>query len=355
MFMGPTENTHASEILSWYDVHRRAMPWRALPGEPSNPYRIWISEVMLQQTTVVTVRPYFGEFIRRWPNVEALASANLDDVLHCWQGLGYYARARSLLKCARTLVKNYGGIFPKSEEMLLTLPGIGPYTAAAICAIAFDMRTVVVDGNVERVMARLFRVKEPLPAAKAMLRALAGQLTPTNRCGDYCQAVMDLGATICLPSRPRCTLCPWEKHCRGRDIAEELPKRPPKLKKPIRRGYVFWIACPNGMVLLKRRPESGLLGGMIEFPTTAWHEDASIQDGYQATRQAPIDVTQWASTTKRIHHTFTHFRLELEVLKGRAGSNTNLPEGMFWCEVENFRNHAFPTVMKKVAKSILGY
>ena len=355
MLMEPTKNTHAYEILVWYDVHRRAMPWRALPGELSDPYRIWLSEVMLQQTTVAAVRPYFTKFIRRWPNVDALAGANLDDVLHCWQGLGYYARARSLLKCAKTLVEHYGGKFPKSEEMLLTLPGIGPYTAAAICAIAFDMRAVVVDGNVERVMARLFRVKVPLPGVKPMLRAFAGQLTPSNRCGDYCQAVMDLGATICLPSRPKCMLCPWVKRCRGRDIAEKLPKRPPKLKKPIRRGFVFWIECPNGMVLLRRRPESGLLGGMIEFPTTAWHEDASIQDSYQATGQAPIDVTDWASTKKRIHHTFTHFRLELEVLKGRAGSKVILPEGVFWCAVGNFKNYAFPTVMKKVVKSALGH
>ncbi|MEL0021289.1 MAG: A/G-specific adenine glycosylase, partial [Rickettsiales bacterium] len=223
--MNLPDATRAETILDWYDRHRRAMPWRALPGKRADPYAVWLSEIMLQQTTVATVGSYFVEFLSRWPTVEALATADLDDVLHCWQGLGYYARARNLHRCAGVVARDFGGCFPESESELLSLPGIGPYTAAAIRAIAFDKRAVVVDGNVERVMARIFRVTAPLPDSKPVLRAHADTLTPDNRPGDYAQAVMDLGATVCVPRRPKCMLCPWQADCAGRDIAEKLPAR----------------------------------------------------------------------------------------------------------------------------------
>ena len=247
--------THASEILDWYNRHRRTMPWRAPSGVRPDPYAVWLSEIMLQQTTVATVGPYFTEFISRWPTVVALAATDLDDVLHAWQGLGYYARARNLHRCANVVSESYGGQFPEEEEALLSLPGVGTYTAAAIRAIAFDKRAVVVDGNVERVMARLYRETDPLPDVKGKLRDRADELTPGVQPGDYAQAVMDLGATVCIPRRPKCMLCPWTAHCRGKDIAESLPARRPKPEKPTRHGTIFWIERPDGSVLCGGAPK----------------------------------------------------------------------------------------------------
>ena len=224
----------SAALLAWYDRHRRAMPWRALPGQTPDPYAVWLSEIMLQQTTVATVSPYFKRFLARWPTVADLAAADLDDVLHAWAGLGYYARARNLHKCAAAVATKHGGIFPDTEADLLKLPGIGPYTAAAVAAIAFGHKATVVDGNVERVMARLFAVTDPLPGSKARLKALAESLTPDERCGDYAQATMDLGATICSPTNPACGICPWRDGCDGQKqgIAVELPKKSPKRNAP---------------------------------------------------------------------------------------------------------------------------
>ncbi len=351
--MSPRDATRASEILDWYDRHRRSMPWRALPGERTAPYAVWLSEIMLQQTTVATVGPYFTEFLSRWPTVGDLAAADLDDVLHCWQGLGYYARARNLHKCAGVVSSQYNGHFPEEEAALLSLPGIGPYTAAAIRAIAFDKRAVVVDGNVERVMARLFRETDPLPDVKSSLRERADSLTPDERPGDYAQAVMDLGATVCIPRRPKCMICPWVDHCLGRDIAESLPARRPKPEKPTRRGVVYWIERPDGAVLIGRRPESGLLGGMMEFPSTAWREDMEIEDISDVSRHAPLAATQWSADSGLVRHGFTHFHLELRVLKGRVGAGTPAPDDMLWCSIDSFADQAFPTVMKKVAEKVL--
>ncbi|MAJ93752.1 MAG: A/G-specific adenine glycosylase, partial [Rhodospirillaceae bacterium TMED63] len=221
-------------LLAWYDQHRRAMPWRALPGQTPDPYAVWLSEIMLQQTTVATVGPYFKRFLARWPTVADLAAADLDDVLHAWAGLGYYARARNLHKCAAAVATKHGGIFPDNEADLLKLPGIGPYTAAAVAAIAFGRKATVVDGNVERVMARLFAVTDPLPGSKARLKELAESLTPNERCGDYAQATMDLGASICSPTNPVCGICPWRDGCDGQaqGIAVELPKKSPKKGRP---------------------------------------------------------------------------------------------------------------------------
>src|SRR5260370_25377435 len=259
-------------LLAWYDCHRRRLPWRAPVGVAPDPYRVWLSEIMLQQTSVATVSPYFDRFVARWPNISALASASLDEVLHLWQGLGYYARARNLHACARAVVARHAGVFPGDPADLRALPGIGDYTAAAIAAIAFDRREAAIDGNVERVVARLYAVREPLPAAKPRLRALARALVPECRAGDFGQAMMDLGATICTPLRPRCVLCPWRTGCTAATagLTEALPARTEKPERPLRFGVVFWLTRPDGAVLLRRRPERGLLGGMIEIPSTPW-------------------------------------------------------------------------------------
>ena len=337
----------SSLILDWYDRHRRAMPWRVLPGTAPDPYHIWVSEIMLQQTTVATVGPYFKRFIALWPTVADLAAAELDEVLHGWQGLGYYARARNLHKCAKVIVADYGGAFPDTEAALLKLPGIGPYTAAAVAAIAFGRKATVVDGNVERVMARLFAVEIPLPTAKDELRAHAASLTPGDRCGDYAQAVMDLGATICSPANPACAICPWRDSCAARrlGIAAELPKKLPKPERPTRRGIAFWIVAPDGSVLLRRRPESGLLGGMMEIPSTDWLET-------QWTVAAAIEVApvkaDWQPVKGLVRHTFTHFHLELTVLAGRIDTKA-VADGM-WCAPGKFGEFALPAAMKKVVR-----
>ncbi len=337
-----------ARLLAWYDRHRRDLPWRAAPGKRADPYRVWLSEVMLQQTTVATVVPYFEAFLKRWPDLETLAAAELDEVLHAWQGLGYYARARNLHRCARELVAFHGGRFPETEAELRRLPGIGSYTAAAIVAIAFDRRAVVVDGNVERVMARLFRVEEPLPGARARFRRLAAALTPAERPGDYAQAVMELGATVCVPRTPRCDRCPWATSCAGREIAERLPLRAPRRTRPTRRGMAFWLVRPDGAVLLRRRPQRGLLGGMTEFPSTEWR-DGPLPDPASAQRGSPLAARRWRALPGVVHHTFTHFHLELAVLAGKVAKDVAAPEGCFWCPVGRLSEHALPTVMKKVA------
>ena len=346
--------TRASEILDWYSRHRRTMPWRAPSGVRPDPYAVWLSEIMLQQTTVATVGPYFTEFIFRWPTVAELAAANLDDVLHAWQGLGYYARARNLHRCANVVSKSYGGQFPEEEVALLSLPGVGTYTAAAIRAIAFDKRAVVVDGNVERVMARLYRETDPLPDVKGKLRDHADELTPGVQPGDYAQAVMDLGATLCIPRRPKCMLCPWTNHCRGKDIAESLPARRPKPEKPTRHGTIFWIERPDGSVLVRRRPEKGLLGGMMEFPSTVWREGARDSDVSALFHHAPVTAMEWYPVAGIVRHVFTHFRLELKVLKGHVAQNTDAPTDTRWSTIDGLADLALPTVMKKVAEKAIG-
>ncbi len=332
-------------LLDWYDRHRRDLPWRAKPGELPDPYRVWLSEIMLQQTTVATVGGYFGRFMARWPSVSALAAASLDEVLHLWQGLGYYARARNLHACARAVAERHGGRFPDTELELRALPGIGDYTAAAVAAIAFGRRATPVDGNVERVTARLFAHAEPLPEAKPALRQLAATLTPAERAGDYAQAVMDLGATVCTPKKPRCILCPWREACRGRlqGIAEVLPARRARAEKPLRRGVAFWAVRPDGAVLLRRRPEAGLLGGMMEVPSTPWREAPWSEA--EAKAAAPVPAG-WRPLPGVVRHSFTHFHLELAVLAGevRAGFS----KGGKWVRLDDLASEALPTLMKKV-------
>lgn len=334
----------ADRLLAWYDRSRRRLPWRSDPGSWPDPYHVWLSEVMLQQTTVGTVGPYFRKFLENWPTVDALAAAPLDDVLHAWAGLGYYARARNLHKCAKAVATEHGGTFPDTEDGLLALPGIGRYTAAAVAAIAFGRRAVVVDGNVERVMARLFRVLDPLPDSKPSLTALADRCTPSERAGDYAQAVMDIGATICTPKRPKCVICPVLDLCAGRDVAESLPARKPKPAKPTRRGTAFWIVRPDGAVLFRRRPESGLLGGMMEPPSSDWLAE-KVADA-----TPPLTVADSTKLDGIVRHTFTHFHLELEVHHCRVGLDAVAPDGMRWVLPDRFGDLALPTVMKKIVR-----
>jgi A/G-specific adenine glycosylase len=335
-------------LLAWYDRHRRDLPWRSPPGARPDPYRVWLSEIMLQQTTVVTVAPYFDRFMARWPDVSSLAASSLDEVLHQWQGLGYYARARNLHACARAVAERHGGRFPDDAGGLRSLPGIGEYTAAAIAAIAFGRREAAVDGNVERVVARLFAVRDPMPAAKPRLRALTRELVPAQRAGDFAQAMMDLGATICTPRKPRCVLCPWREDCAARagGFAEDLPVPAEKPERPLRHGVVFWLQRSDGAVLLRRREERGLLGGMIEVPSTPWRE--AEWDMGEALAHAPANIS-WTKLPGTVHHGFTHFPLDLTIL---AAATDNPPDGI-WATPAQFKDHAFPTLTKKVVKHAL--
>jgi A/G-specific adenine glycosylase len=297
---------------------------------------------------VATVGPYFRDFLARWPTVEALAAADLDQVLHAWQGLGYYARARNLHRCARVVVEQHGGGFPDTEAGLLELPGIGAYTAAAIAAIAFDRHATPVDGNIERVTARLFAVTEPLPAAKPELRRLAAMLTPKKRAGDFAQALMDLGSSVCLVGKPKCLVCPISGGCKALalGIAGDLPARSPKRARPLRHGAVFWAVRRDGSVLLRRRPEEGLLGGMMEFPSTDWR--AKPWGPVEALASAPLSA-KWTALPGLVRHGFTHFELELRVFSGRARGNT---KGV-WCPIDRLSEMALPTLMKKVVRHAL--
>jgi A/G-specific adenine glycosylase len=331
--------TLSRQLLAWYDAHARIMPWRVSPGDRAigvrpDPYRVWLSEVMLQQTTVAAVKDYFHRFTARWPTVGDLAAAEDAAVMGEWAGLGYYARARNLLKCARAVVADHGGRFPDTREGLLTLPGIGPYTASAVAAIAFDLPATVVDGNVERVMARMFSVLTPLPAAKQELTALAEGLTPQARPGDYAQAVMDLGATICTPRSPACGICPWVHSCEARraGIQAELPRKLPKADKPLRRG-TLWLGHQKGALLLERRPDRGLLGGMLGIPGDGW-------DG--AGGPAPADAA-WQEVGE-VRHTFTHFHLILRVLVAPVPGPADRGQ---WLPRAAFRPADLPTVMRK--------
>lgn len=341
----------ATELLGWYDRHRRLLPWRARPGERPDPYRVWLSEIMLQQTTVATVSAFFDRFVARFPSIEALAKASLDDVLHAWQGLGYYARARNLHRCARVIVAEHGSRFPDTEAGLRALPGIGAYTAAAIAAIAFDRKAAAVDGNVERVVARLFAVETPLPGAKAELRTLAETLVPEQRSGDFAQALMDLGATLCTPRSPQCILCPWQSACRGRaaGIADSFPRRRARPEKPTRHGFAFWAVRPDGSVLLRKRPENGLLGGMMEVPSTEWRENAI--DEAEARRLAPVRAA-WVRLPGTVRHTFTHFHLELTVLAGEVAAGAKADGA--WVPLDRLSEQALPTAIKKIVNHALG-
>jgi A/G-specific adenine glycosylase len=322
-------------LLRWYDAHRRELPWR---GAKPDPYRVWLSEIMLQQTAVAAVRPYFERFTARWPTVEALARTEDAELMRAWAGLGYYARARNLLACARKVVADHGGRFPDSEAELLKLPGIGRYTAAAIAAIAFGRRAVVVDGNVERVVSRLDAVEEKLPAAKPQLSALADRLTPAERPGDHAQAMMDLGATVCTPRSPRCGACPVAARCRAYQLGrpEEFPRKVARKPKPQRQGRAYWLEH-HGEVLLVRRPERGLLGGMLALPTGSWADELA-DDG------APASAA-W-SDAGAVAHVFTHFALTLRLSCARPDRRE--ADGVWW-PVDRIGEAGLPTVFAKAA------
>jgi A/G-specific adenine glycosylase len=302
----------AAALLAWYDTHRRALPWRAKAGERAEPYRVWLSEIMLQQTTVQAVGKYYRAFLARWPDVPALAAAPLDDVLAAWAGLGYYARARNLHRAAQVVVEEFGGEFPASYEQLKRLPGVGGYTAGAIAAIAFDLPFLAMDANAERVLARLFAVDEPLPKAKPKLHALGQQLVPRARAGDFAQALMDLGAAICTPKKPACGSCPVNAFCDAfqRGIQEQLPVKGEKPSRPLKRGAAFVARDATGAVLLVKRPENGLLGGMLQPPLGPWTEEFPSTE--VALAQAPFPA-DWKKRLGIVRHGFTHFELEIEV------------------------------------------
>jgi A/G-specific adenine glycosylase len=359
----PGENSTGTEgawtvnaMLAWYDRARRDLPWRAPPGGRTDPYRVWLSEIMLQQTTIKAVAPYYTEFLRRWPRVEVLAAAGLDEVLSAWAGLGYYARARNLHACAQVVASEHAGVFPDTEAELLKLPGIGPYTAAAIAAIAFERRAAVVDGNVERVLARFYGVETPLPAGKPQLREYARELAPAARPGDFAQAMMDLGATVCTPRSPTCSRCPLKSNCvgRSRGLREVLPYKAPKKERPTRRGMVYFVRHGDE-VLLRRRPDKGLLGGMAEVPGSPWAEGRDSGDDPLA--HAPVSG-KWSKVPGLVEHTFTHFRLELSVYHTTLGKELEIfdaarPHDCFWVDRHDLDDQALPSVMRKVISHAL--
>lgn len=345
----------ASALLAWYDRHARQLPWRVPPaagkrGERPDPYHVWLSEVMLQQTQVATVRKYYLKFLSLWPAVSDLARAETEDVMKAWAGLGYYSRARNLKKCAEVVAFELGGQFPQTAEGLKALPGIGDYTSAAISAIAFDEPVAVVDGNIERVITRQFRIEEPVRVSKPDIRAKVQDLLPLDRPGDFAQAMMDLGATLCSPRNPACGLCPVSASCQAfeKGAMERYPVKAAKAEKPTRKGAAFIIRNRDGAIWLQKRAENGLLGGMSEVPGTAW---TSRNDGATGDAALPFEADWRRAGSAR--HTFTHFHLELEVwlldapdenLSKLAGGQW---DGGWWSMPEDLAGEALPTVMRK--------
>lgn len=335
-----------ARLLAWYDGARRTLPWRAPPGERAEPYHVLVSEVMLQQTTVATVRSRYADFLARFPDLATLAAAPLDDVLHAWQGLGYYRRARGLHAAARAAVARHGGRLPADVAALEALPGIGPYTAAAVAAIAYDVPVLAVDANVERVLARLFAVTTPLPRARGELRRIARELAPAERPGDAVQAVMELGALVCRPAKPACLACPLRTGCAAHaaGIAEQLPHKTPKAARAARFATAFHLTRPDGAVLFRRRPADGLLGGLVELPSTPWR--GAAPDAPEA--EAPA-ATVWRPVPGTVRHVFTHLTLELELRVGRIddGRRVGVAEPI-WCPPGSFDSLALPTLTRKL-------
>ncbi len=329
-----------SDLLAWYDAHARTLPWRAKPGQAIDPYSVWLSEVMLQQTTVATVGPYFRAFRAKWPTVQDLAAAAQADVLAAWAGLGYYSRARNLHACAQMVAHQFDGHFPANEADLRTLPGVGPYTAAAVAAIAFNESAVVVDGNIDRIMTRLHAAHRPIRNNKAAIYAWAAALTPHHRPGDHAQALMDLGATVCRPAQPACVTCPIQTHCAAHDqgLAADLPRKPPRRVKPTRHGLAYVITNRAGHVLIAKRPPKGLLGGMDALPTSAW------------TTPCPAPRPDAKSLQILVRHTFTHFHLRLHLYTAPEGAAADFPGARF---VSDFSGLALPTLFKKALNKII--
>jgi A/G-specific adenine glycosylase len=345
---GAPDQGRPAALLAWYDRHRRILPWRPPSGTLADPYAVWLSEIMLQQTTVRAVGPYFEKFMARWPSVVALGQASLDDVLRMWAGLGYYSRARNLHACAVAVTREHRGRFPDTEDGLRALPGIGPYTAAAIAAIAFGRRCMPVDGNIERVVSRLYAVEDELPKAKPTIQALATTLLGPERAGDSAQALMDLGATICTPKKPACALCPLNEDCaaRLRGDAETFPRKARKKTGELRRGAAF-VVTRGDQVLLRTRAAKGLLGGMTEVPNSDW---IAGQNDVAAKAQAPHlnGLSRWHRKPGVVSHVFTHFPLELVVYTAHVAAGTRAPAGMRWAKIDSLAGEALPNLMRKV-------
>jgi A/G-specific adenine glycosylase len=334
-------------MLAWYDRHRRILPWRGLAGEQVDPYRVWLSEIMLQQTTVESVKPYFAKFLTLWPDVTALARAGDQAVLTAWAGLGYYARARNLIACARMVADDFGGCFPDTEDGLRALPGVGAYTAAAIAAIAFNRPAVVIDGNIERVTTRMAAIATPLPAAKAEVRAVLAPLVPVQRPGDFAQALMDLGAGVCTPRNPDCPGCPLRPFCAGSAGGEptRYPFKAKKKPKPVRYGLVHVLYDGEGRLLLRTRPGKGLLAGMAEVPGSDWTETA-------APAATPPLAASWQRRNMGVTHVFTHFELRLAVEFAQLAGTIPPPPGMRWVSPAGLAEEPLPTLFRKVLASI---
>ncbi len=341
----------SQHLLNWYDTERRHLPWRAAPGTTANSYHVWLSEIMLQQTTVATVKAYFEKFTKLWPTLEALAAAPVEEVLKEWAGLGYYARARNLHKCANVVATEFAGEFPADENTLRKLPGIGDYTAAAIASIAFGQRAVVVDGNIERVVSRLNRIEAFLPQAKKPIKAATDLITPTERAGDFAQAMMDLGAMICTPKSPKCLLCPIQKFCSAAKTGdmEAYPRKKPKKALPTRRAVSFWLMY-NGDILLERRPNKGLLGGMPGLFSTPWVERNNFPQPDEWPEHSPTTI-EWNLIEDVTTHTFTHFRLETQIVVATVSDKLNIENG-FWHPAKSINSVGLPTVFSKMVKLI---
>jgi A/G-specific adenine glycosylase len=342
-----TASRLASALLRWYDRNRRELPWRYPSGVRPDPYVVWLSEIMLQQTTVATVGPYFRRFLDRWPTVQALAQAPRDDLMQAWAGLGYYARARNLHRCAAEVAAR-GGVFPEDPVALEELPGVGPYTAAAIAAIAFDHRVAAVDGNVERVVSRLVGIDTPLPAAKPEIRAVAQSLVPRRRSGDFAQALMDLGATVCIPRAPTCAGCPWRGDCvaTGTGTPGAWPRRPPRKTRPVRHAVAFVVSDASGRIMLRKRPDDGLLGGMMGVPMSDFRDDPWLAREVDAV--APL-VASWRAVGGQVRHVFTHFEIAVSVYCGEAGDSPVGSSGS-WRDARRLDDQALPTLMRKILR-----
>lgn len=349
--------TFRKALLDWYDRFARVLPWRSIPGQTPDPYHVWLSEVMLQQTTVQAVIPYFGKFVDNWPTVQDLAAARDEEVMQAWAGLGYYARARNLLKCARVIAQEHGGRFPDTVDGLKALPGIGDYTSAAIASIAFDAPATVIDGNVDRVISRWFAIETPLPDSKPEIRASAALLFQgdcLDRPGDFAQAMMDLGATICTPKSPKCMICPVSAGCAARlaGLADILPRRKDKAARPQRAGFIYWITNSNGEVLFETRPAKGLLGGMVALPTSDWvaRETAKAWPAISHISAIKTEDTVAMAKDKRILHTFTHFDLELRGVLVKASRDFIPSAHQFWVAADQIAALGLPTVFRKFVR-----
>ncbi len=341
----------SQRVLQWWDTHRRTLPWRAAGGKACDPYAVWLSEILLQQTTVQAATPYFERFIRTWPRVEDLAAASLEDVMRAFSGLGYYSRARNLHACAREIARR-GGRFPRTEAELRALPGIGSYTAAAIAAIAFGEPATPVDGNISRIVARLFAIEEPLPAARSKIYKAAAALTPADRPGDYAQALMDIGSMICTPRKPACPMCPLRIDClaaKSQDPAA-YPRKALRKTRPVRHGAVFFLQRSDGAILVRTRPPRGLLGSTIELPGTDWSVDFDIAE---AKKSAPTHAI-WRLLPGSVDQAFTHFQLRINVFSAPIIGAIQIDRECFWLGPDDVAGAGFSSIMRKAVAHAMG-